>query len=171
MSVPADGTPPPAPAAPPAAPAATPPPAPAPPAAPAAGVTLTADAYNALIAAQNQLAKVQADLKADADAKEAERIKALAEKGEIQAALTALKASRDREIATEKAEREKLVADWLADRKASTVTGAIAEAMAGRTFLSRTQRSRLGRCSTPNAEKESGMLCRKPRDREASGRA
>jgi hypothetical protein len=67
-------------------PTATPPPTPtAPPVVP-----LTVDEYNRLKAAERRLADADADAQAKLDAKERERLKALADKGETEQALTQL---------------------------------------------------------------------------------
>lgn len=112
----------------PATPAVPAPATPAPLAAESPKISLTIEEYQRLAALQAKLAEIELEKTRELAEKEEARIKALADKGEVEKAFTALRDSKDKEIREAKEKLDALEREQLASKKDATITAAIAGA-------------------------------------------
>lgn len=118
-----------------AAPATPSAPTPATPAAPAAEspkITLSVEEYQRLAALQSKLAEIELEKTREIEAKEQARIQALADKGEVEKAITAQRESFEAKLREAKERADALERERLADRKAAVIN----EALMGVEFMS-----------------------------------
>lgn len=118
-------------------------------AAPAAPVTvpLSVDEYQRLRGLETKIAELQASAQAAMDAKEAEKLRALAEKGQVEEALKQQRESWERKHADAVAQYNKLEKQTFSERK----NAVIASALSGRQFVG----------DTPEAQAETANLVRR----------
>lgn len=101
-------------------------------------VSVTAEEYQRLRSLESQFKELQRQQEAAIEAKEAERLRALAEKGNVEEALAQQRASWERKHAEAQARYADLERQVFEDRKAA----AIAEAFQGRSFAGETAEQR-----------------------------
>jgi hypothetical protein len=94
-------------------------------AAPTGTMNPMAEVYQQLIEARSKLAEIEAAKRQELEAKETSRLKALAEKGEIERALSELRQKKDEEIREARTRVDSLEASILTERKSSTLTSSL----------------------------------------------
>src|SRR6185437_15217361 len=84
-----------------------------------------AEEYRRFLEGQTRLAEIEAQRQRNLDEKEQSRLKALADKGEADRALSELRTAKDKEIADARTRAEALETQILGDRKDAVITAAL----------------------------------------------